>query len=220
MQGRGRSTEGTDIWTYWFGSKRAPIDPDEISASQRKEIYRAVAATEKIFGLPFLNKTINLSLRIRALVKIFPSAIFIQIHRNPIDIAQSIYKIRSKKPEQEYFGAMPKECENRQGKSVLQQVCEQVYNIEKNIAFEKSVVGEKRFLSISYKNICQNPTAVLLKVADFMNNNNAPVRICNPVPDNFMLSSGRKIDKDSYSTICDLLENLYGKANLLKSIEK
>jgi hypothetical protein len=219
IQGRGRSTEGTYIWEYWFGIKRGPYEPEDLSDEQINQIYQAVAATERIFDLPFVNKTINLSLRIRALVKIFPSALFIKITRNPIDIAQSIYQIRLKKPDLGYFGARPRECKKINGKNLIKQVCEQVYYIEKSINFERAAVGEDRFITVFYRDLCENPLGELKKIADFMSANGAPAKVTRPVPVFFKYSTGRKIGENEYHTMCSLLAELYSKnTSLPKSI--
>jgi hypothetical protein len=219
IKGPSHSTEGTYVWEYWFGTKRAPYEPNDLSADQIKQIYQAVAATERTFNLPFVNKTINLSLRIRALAKIFPSALFLQIMRNPIDIAQSIYKIRSGKPDFGYFGARPKECKTESGKNLIEQVCEQVYYIEKSIAFERAAVGESRFKTVFYKNICENPLGELQKIADHMCAHGAPAEVTRSVPAFFKYSTGRKIGEKEYHTMCNLLAELYSKdANLDKNI--
>lgn len=211
IKGRARSTEGTDIWEFWFGSRRSPVEPEELSSSQIRLIYQAVAVTEHTFDLPFVNKTINLALRIRALAKVFPSAIFIQIVRDPVDVAQSIYKIRLGKPDRGYFGARPRECEGQDDRNLIEQVCEQVYYIEKNIAFERSVVGENRFLTVAYEDVCKNPLKELYRIAEFMNNNGAPAKVVRSVPPFFKAHQGSKIAKDEYITMCELLEKLYSQ---------
>jgi hypothetical protein len=211
IKGRGRSTEGTYIWEYWFGTRRSSFEPNDLSTEQINQIYQAVAATERCFDLPFINKTINLSLRIRALAKVFPSALFIQIKRNPIDIAQSIYKIRLGKTDRGYFGARPRECDNGGENNLIQEVCEQVYYIEKSIASEKSAIGESKFMTVSYKDICEKPTAELQRIAEFMNSNGAPARVTQQVPERFKCSTGRKIGEKEYNIMHTFLAELYKK---------
>lgn len=206
--GRGAPAEGETIWAYWFGNRYGPVAPEAVSPQQAQGMYRAVAATEQVFGLPFFNKTTVLSLRIRAIRKVFPNALFIQVMRDPLDMAQSIYRARTTRYPT-WLGARPKECETVAGKSVLQQVCEQVYYVEKNIARERAVVGEQAFLTVHYKDVCQHPQREVERIAAFMDANGAPARVTRSLPDSFKLSHGRKVEEADYHEMRRLLDKLY-----------
>lgn len=207
-EGRGAPAEGETIWAYWFRNRYGPVEPEEVSPRQAQGMYRAVAATEQIFGLPFFNKTTVLSLRIRAIRKVFPNALFIQVMRDPLDMAQSIYKARTTRYPH-WLGARPRECENVDGKSVLEQVCEQVYYVEKNIARERTAVGEQAFLTVQYKDVCQNPQREAERIAAFMDANGAPAKLTRPLPESFKLSHGRKVEEAEYNEMRRLLDRLY-----------
>lgn len=212
--GLGRPHESSEIWNYWFQAKNTASDPGDISADQQRVIYQAVAATERIFNLPFVSKTVDLAIRIRALDQIFPRALFIQIVRDPLDTAQSLFNARKIDfPEREFFSTRPRECEDVYDKNVIEQVCEQVYYIEKNIAFERSVVGEDRFISVRYKDVCENPLYELNRIASFMGSHSVPVQIVRSIPGSFHYSHGRKIDKTDYLAMAAYLEDLYGQEN-------
>lgn len=206
--GRAAPAEGETIWGYWFRNRYGPVEPEDVSAEQAQAMYQAVAATEEAFGLPFFNKTTVLSLRIRAIRKVFPNALFIQIMRDPLDTAQSIYKARTTKYPT-WLGARPKECQEIGGKSVLQQVCEQVYYVEKNIARERSLVGEAAFLTVHYKDVCANPQREAERIAAFMDGNGAPAKVVRRLPESFELSYGRKVEEAEYYEMRRLLDKLY-----------
>ncbi len=206
--GRGAPAEGETIWAYWFRNRYGPVEPEEVTPQQARGMYRAVAATEQIFGLPFFNKTTVLSLRIRAIRKVFPDALFIQVMRDPLDTAQSIYKARTTRYPH-WLGARPRECENVDGKSVLEQVCEQVYYVEKNIARERTAVGEQAFLTVHYKDVCANPQREAERIAAFMDANGAPAKLTRSLPESFELSHGRKVEEAEYHEMRRLLDRLY-----------
>ena len=207
-EGRAAPAEGETIWAYWFRNRYGPVEPEEVTPQQVQGMYQAVAATEQIFGLPFFNKTTVLSLRIRAIRKVFPNALFIQVMRDPLDTVQSIYKARTTRYPQ-WLGARPRECENIDGKSVLEQVCEQVYYVEKNIARERAAVGEQAFLTVHYKDVCANPQREAERIAAFMDANGAPAKLTRPLPDSFKLSHGRKVEESEYHEMRRLLDRLY-----------
>ena len=206
--GRGAPAEGETIWAAWFRNRYSPVAPEDVSSQQAQQMVRAVAATEHVFGLPFFNKTTVLSLRIRAIRKVFPNALFIQVMRDPLDTAQSIYKARTTRYPT-WLGARPHECENIDGKSVLQQVCEQVYYVEKNIARERTAVGNQAFLTVHYKDVCQNPQREAERIATFMDANGAPAKVTRSLPASFKLSHGRKVDESEYHEMRRTLDKLY-----------
>ena len=210
--GIGRPVEGGDIWNYYFQTYNAPVEPDQLSPEQRRLIYQAVAGTERIFDMPFVNKTVDLSVRIRALVQIFPTALFIQVVRDPLDVAQSLLKAHLYDySDQKFFSTRPREYADLRRKSKVEQVCGQVYYIEKNIAFERTIVGQDSFLTASYRDVCENPTRELRRIAKFMNAHGAPARIVRSVPDSFSYSHGRKVDEATYLVMAAGLEKLYGQ---------
>ena len=208
--GRSAPAEGETIWGYWFGKRYEAVDPQELPAEQQAQMYRAVAATENIFGAPFLNKTTTLSLRIRAIVKTFPNALFIEVDRDPLDSAQSIYLARTNRYHH-WLGAMPKECEASEKKSIVEQVCDQIFYIEKNIAFERSILGDERFTTVAYKDLCENPTREVGRIVEFLASHGVPAKISKTLPDSFKFSHGQKIDEKPYLIMKQYLEGLYGQ---------
>jgi hypothetical protein len=170
---------------------------------------RAVAVTELVFGSPFVNKTTALSLRIRALAEAFPTALFVQVHRDPLDTAQSILRARlTEYPD--WLGARPRECEDVSGKSVERQVCDQVFYIERSIARERNAVGEERFLSVSYRDACEHPDRELERIRGFMAGHGAPTQRIRAVPASFPFSHGCKVDQEQYRRMQAYLEELAG----------
>ncbi|GJM42828.1 MAG: hypothetical protein DHS20C20_31100 [Ardenticatenaceae bacterium] len=208
--GRSAPAEGETIWGHWFGKRYEAVDPQELTPEQQAQMYRAVAATENILGAPFLNKTTTLSLRIRAIVKTFPKALFIQVTRNQLDSAQSIYLARTNRYHH-WLGAMPKECEASEKKSIVEQVCDQIYYIEKNIAYERSIIGDERFTTVAYKDLCENPTREVGRIVEFLAGHGVPAKISKSLPDSFKFSHGQKIDETPYLVMKHYLESLYSQ---------
>jgi hypothetical protein len=200
---------GLEIFDQWFPDRY--VEPGELCAGYQQAIYQAVAATERIFDRPFVDKEQKHSVRIQALVGIFPNILFIQCIRDPLAMAQSIFIARTRDFPREWFSAKPKEYDRIKDKGLIEQVCEQVYFIEQNIAADRAVVGEGRFHFVNYRDLCQNPQREINRIAEFMNDHGAPTQIIRPVPDSFHFSSGRKIDKATYLAMADYLEALYGR---------
>ncbi len=214
--------EGNWVWNQWFPEDVHHVPPGYLSTKAQKNIHRAVAGTERVFGRPFVNKRIRNSVRIEALAEIFPTAIFIQCTRDPLDIAQSIYIARThdfpfqdkctKDPSQWWSSVKPREYETIVKKGLIEQVCEQIYFVEQHIDRARDALGDDRFLEIDYKSLCQAPRREIDRVIEFMNANNAPTCILKPIPAAFSYSTGRKIDRGTYCALAEYLSELYQRA--------
>ncbi len=206
-RGAGAPTEGEFIWSYFFKTRYGPVDPGQVTSDQRNAIYQAVAATERAFDLPFVNKSAVLSLRIRALVKIFPDALFIHVTRDSLDVAQSIFRARRSRYAS-WIGPRPRQCAEETNKSLREQVCDQVHYVEENIAYERLIVGESRFLSVAYKDVCDGPLRQLERIAHFMRSHGVPAKILRAVPKSFTHSHGCKVDQADYMAMRAYFEKL------------
>jgi hypothetical protein len=219
-QGYGKGWGGPhtgELWDNWFPD--GYIGRGELDTECQRLIYQAVAATERIFDCPFVGKAQRHCVRIQALVEIFPNALFIQNVRDPLDTAQSIYIARTRDlprvphrpedPRRAWFSVKPREYDRIKDKGLVEQVCEQVYFIEQNIAADRAIVGEDRFHFVHYEDVCQDPRRDVKRIADFLNSHGAPTRIVRPAPAFFDFSSGRKVAKDTYIAMAEYLETLY-----------
>ena len=207
-KGKAAPIEGEAIWNYLFGTKYDAVEPEDLSVAQQRKIQKVIHMTELAFGgLPFVDKSTALSVRIRALTKVFPQASFIHVTRDYLDTAQSILVARQTKfPE--WIGPRPTECLHSENDTLVQQVCKQVFYTEANIAMEKAVVGEDRFLTIPYSNVCNNPRATFDQIVDFLANRQVPIEVLSPATEPFEQSTGRKVSEDDYAALKNEFEVL------------
>lgn len=219
-EGWGGPNEANGIFERWFPEEEHYVPPGYLSSADRNGVYRAVAGTERVFDRPFVNKCIRNSVRIEALAEIFPTALFIQCLRDPLAMAQSIYIARTQdlpfKPDevdplQWWFSVKPKEYEQIKCKSMVAQVCEQVYYVEQNILAARQTLGDNRFLLVDYKDLCRSPRRTMDNIVRFMNERNAPTQITKPLPISFPYSNKRKIERAEYQALGDYLSQLYNR---------
>ncbi len=215
--------EGHWVWNQFFPDD-APshyVPPGYLAPRQRRDLYRIVAGTERVFGRPFVSKHIRNSVRIQALAEVFPTALFIQCQRDPLDTAQSIYIARTRDlpfvehavrdPARWWFSVKPREYAEIKDKGLVAQVCEQVYAIQRQIVQDRAVLGQERFLTVKYSDLCQRPQDEMERVVAFMTTHNAPTRILKPIPQAFPFSTGCKVEREVYQAMADYLERLYEK---------
>ena len=189
--GRGSPTEGEFIWAYWFKRLMGEVAPGEVLPQMKRAMYRGVAATERLSGRPFVNKTTVLSVRIRALVDTFPNALFIHVQRDPIDVAQSLLVAREVL-KRNWLGARPKECDDLPDDDVVGQVCAQVRFTHNRIVTDQENTGSDRFLTIEYQQLCANPSQELERVKRFFSKFGVPVTVVGEAPTSLPFANGKR----------------------------
>jgi hypothetical protein len=214
-RGWGNPSDSVMIWQHWFAASHHSTAVDQLSPDRQRKLYQAVAGTERIFGRPFVDKATDNSVRICALSEVFPRALFIQCIRAPLAVAQSIYvgrsgEVRRGRPPSNTTFTKPKEFSLIRHKSLVEQSCELLYFIEQNIATEKETVSPDRFLTVHYKEVCLNPQAEVSRILSFIRYHGTPVEQVRPTPQKFRFSHVRRVDAETYQTIIDHLERLYG----------
>ncbi len=209
IDGPGAPTEGEVIWGHWFGTRYDAVAPGTISNEAASDMYRAVAGTAHILGAPFVNKTTALSLRLQAMLEVFPDAYFLRLHRDPLDIAQSIYIGRTTRYD-EWLGARPPECVDMHGVELTTQVATQVFHIERRIDESVSRIGADRFLDVPYADVCDAPQRMLSSIVGFMKEHGVRADQVRPVPDRFEMSAGQKVDDVTYAALRRALNRLAG----------
>ncbi|OQX52274.1 MAG: hypothetical protein B5M53_09055 [Candidatus Cloacimonas sp. 4484_209] len=178
------------IWRRWFptdwNASYHYVGPSYLSTQEKMEIRATIANIEKIYNAPFINKNVYNSVRIRALVDIFPSSLFLQLKRDPIQIALSILEGRKKSKDiNQWWSVMPREINQLRYKSHIEQIAGQVYYIEKNIEEDMEIVGVDRFYIVSYKRLCKAPQAELQSIKLFLTSKGVPLRTKYDIPTSF-----------------------------------
>ncbi len=209
-QGWASPNDSAMIWGHWFSNRFT--GPDELTPEAQRAVYQIVAGTEKVFDAPFVDKAAENSVRVGALVQIFPNALFLRCIRNPLAVAQSIYIARTQSgyPVDRWFSTRPKELQELRSKDLVEQVSGQVYFTEQNITEGLSLVSPDRILPIEYKKVCYEPQNQVKRIADFMNHHSAPTQQLRAPPTQFPYSYTRRLDVATYQLLIDQLERFYG----------
>lgn len=187
----------------WFWNRWFPTEWNEgynytregyLSEHDKFLMYQSVRGIEQAFEAPFINKNVKHSVRIRVLLEVFPKALFIQMKRNPFDNANSILKGRKERNENinDWWSVMPKEISYLKDKDYLEQICGQVFYIEKHIEEDITKVSKERLYVVRYDELCTNPKKELDKIADFVSAHGCNLRIKYGIPESFKKSEYKR----------------------------
>jgi hypothetical protein len=164
-----------ESWQFlyrWFpeGYQNHYVSYDQFSSSYFDIMRTEVCALSSIKDGPFMLKNTVNSLRIAPLFKVFPNSLFIVCERNKIDTCQSILRLRRKrKNPNKWVGPAPKEYGKLKSLNIHQQVCGQVYFIDKQIENDKKQFGlHDQFLHINYQQVCLQPEETINQIQEFL----------------------------------------------------
>ena len=157
-------SDGWRIFHRWFPRNGTlPIE----KMPRLYELKNIVRIYEKLFDAPFINKNNANSVRIRELSELFPDALFIHVHRDPMQSALSLLDARQKHRvhADEGWGPPPPDLKNSRFPSEESLVAQQVVGLQRHIEDSLSVIPDLQRISISYEDFCRAP-AQLCKLVE------------------------------------------------------
>ena len=203
--------DGFPIWNRWLGEDRNSL-PTKIDQAKLEEMRLFFRAWSAAFPLPFLNKNNRNTLAIPFLEANLDHVQYLEIRRNPIFVVQSLILSRVAVQGSKYIGWGLKSTDSdRRGDPLryIDDICEQVYEVEKSLDEAKLKIPTQRYLSVSYEDLCSKPKAVIQQVSDFLG-------IPHPNPDElkdlqpFQNTNIQRLDDQEWDRINSCLSKLYG----------
>ena len=153
------------LWDRWFGSDRDRI-PSTVDARNVRAMRAFFGAMEAAFGLPVLNKNNHLVTCAPLVADILPTARFICLRRDPLQLAQSLLKARldiQGDPKTPYGVAPPPS--SARPRSVAEDVVAQVRLYRRLMMDAQRRLPPERFWVVDYERFCGDPAALVRKVA-------------------------------------------------------
>lgn len=162
--------DGFPIWNRWLGEDRNAV-PDHISTETLQDMQRFFRAWRSAFPQAFLNKNNRNSLCIPWFESHLDEVRYLEIRRNPIYVVQSLILSREAVQGSKYIAWGLKSTDSQAGEDPLRYVddiCNQVYEVEKDLDAACAQIPAARYLSIRYEDFCEDPVAVVQAVARFI----------------------------------------------------
>jgi hypothetical protein len=182
-------SDGWGIFHRWFPRNGTRTQGTVHALHELKNIVRIY---EKLFDAPFINKNNANALRIRDLAALFPDAVFVHVHRSPIQTVFSLLEARRKQNigADQWWGPIPPDLIDCQFESEEARVVRQVAGLENAIRNSLKVVQEGRRISVSYESFCQDPTWLCERIEAFYTNTGYELKPRRgDVPKNYRVSS-------------------------------
>jgi hypothetical protein len=159
--------QGWQLFNRWLPADLDYIDPASLDAAAVDEMRATIAGLQACFGAPFASKWQRHAARLRALAAAFPEALFVHLRRSPVLTAQSILAGRREflGDERAWLSARPRHYDAIKDLTPVEQVCEQVCGLDRDIAEDRALIGEDRFFTATYEEFCTSPESVFTGLA-------------------------------------------------------
>ena len=168
---RGPSECG-NFWYRWMPKEKHFLDSGDLSIEALNEIGHNLFSVINRFDKPLVIKNLNAGQRLRVISKIAPDAKFIFVKRNPIFVAQSIFKVKQKlgKQNKQWWSIMPKNVGSLLDLPPHEQIVKQIFYLEKQIFLDKKLIPPTNFMELNYEDFITNIESAINKVRYFIDN--------------------------------------------------
>jgi hypothetical protein len=204
--------QGWRLWNRWLPEELDYIDPAQLAESTIDEMRATVHGLQRCIDAPFVNKWQRHVPRLRALAAAFPEALFVNLTRDPVMVAQSILAGRRQflGDETAWLSARPRNYALIRDGDPVDQVCRQVVSLERDIDDDIASIGAERFMNASYEALCADPGRVLDSVADwYRNRTGQTLAIRQPLAVTLHAQAERKVSPEEFGRIETTLRALY-----------
>lgn len=199
------------IWNRWFGEDRNRV-PDTIPDASKRDVKRFFDTWFAVTEKPFVNKNNRNSLHASLFDKLFENSFFVEIHRNPIYVVQSLILSRRTVQGSDKIGWGLLADDSKQAADPLgyiDGICEQVYRVDQVIARERAKIDPEKYIRIAYKEFCRNPAGLVIEVARRTHQEVRDLDALSALTFS-TASNGKRLGDDEFERICQCVERLYG----------
>lgn len=177
-QGKAAPSECGEYWYRFFRRKPQYVPLEEADPPKLRQLRASVRALGNAFGKPILFKNMNCALRLMPTAQALPEALFIVTHRNIIDNACSLLKVRQQVYGDyiHWWSMEPPTVEQLKGLSPHEQVIEQIRHIDNLIETQSQIIGRDRFIHIQYEQFCDDVHGTLSKFDRFFAHHDVDIK--------------------------------------------
>lgn len=188
--------DGLHPWDRWLGGLRTRPDLDLLERSH-DSMQRFFGAYEKMTGRPLVTKYNILNSIASEVARALPTARFVCMERQPLDLAQSLLVARSHVHGtiEEPYGLSPP---SERLSDPIADVVRQVKYLLGQGRVQASLLGPERFRMVSYEDLCVRPREIVSEISrEWLGVESDP----STIPPTLTVSDARKVDDETYNLL-------------------
>lgn len=159
--------DGFHVWNRWLGTDRYRT-PQMLDAAATAEMRQLFWAWLEAFQLPLLNKNNRNADCVSLLGRVFEHAYFIVVRRDPVYVAQSLLIARQQIQGSKAlaWGLRSRDQDPARGPlGYVDDVCEQVFAIDRKLQEDQHRLGADRFIDVEYERFCEDPAKSIQEIS-------------------------------------------------------
>jgi len=206
-------SHGRHIWARWFPGDQGYVPAGFLAQEQMQEIRGTIATIERAFDLPFFNKAQGHCVRILPLHEAFPEAVYLRVSRDHLQTAQSLLLGRKRYfgDAKKWFSVKPKAYDRIARFEPCQQICEQLFEIEKDLDRDLGDVAAGRVFDLQYESFCSDPNGNMKRFQEFYESVSGKKLVGRtPLPESFQVSSKQSANQSEYDELKFHIHRLWG----------
>lgn len=199
------------LWKKWFSSPGEKIGEQILDEKAADELRSTIACMEQIHGSPFVNKWTGNSCRMVALAELFPEVVFIRVHRDPLQVVQSMLVARRQLWADPFrpIISWPAEYDESRDIPYTENICRHFERIERAMDEAEQQIAEACIFHVTYRRLCESPREVIEEFRDFYKKRSGyELELTNPIPSCFHYSSSIKVQPEEYEAFKKCLDTL------------
>lgn len=200
----------SECWQWWY--RFFPRDPvytaSDADQTAMRCFRRSLLALTVAFDKPVAFKNLYAGMRLRAITKHVPEALFVVVQRNELDNAASLLKARMQVHGNydSWFSVPPPGVESLRSLPAAEQVVRQIRSIHETIEHDLQHTAGHKVLKMDYEEWCTDVHEGLRKFASFLAVNGVTVRHTRQVPSTFERAPGNGLPAKLHSELLQCIK--------------
>ncbi|BDQ34704.1 sulfotransferase [Pseudodesulfovibrio portus] len=169
------------FWFRWFGGYDDPIPEDRIDWEGLCGLLNQMGHA---FGRPIVHQSLAAFNHLRGMARRLENTLFIRLHRNPVDNALSILKMRKDYhgDREKWHSVRPSNYEQVKGRGWAGQIAGQLHGIRTDL---DSQLAGLEVIDVAYPDVCARPGDLVDAVSQWLRHRGYPVGSLQPAPEPF-----------------------------------
>ncbi|MCP4003694.1 MAG: sulfotransferase [bacterium] len=159
------------FWEHHFPfSEHHEPSLDELADVDVVRLATHLGQLERSLGRPLLLKNLLLSFVLPFLAEHFPTAVFVQLHRPLLPVAQSILRVRKETYGSDiaWWSVRPRDAEAFLEESAPEQIAYQIERVLEAIRRARQTMSTTRWLDVDYQAMCAAPAQTAARLAEYV----------------------------------------------------
>lgn len=200
--------EAGQFWYRWFPRQPQYVAADSVGLDRLRSLRAVIADMVTSFDAPIVFKNLTCGMRLHALARLFPEALFVVLRRDPLWTAHSLLVGRKRlfNDATHWWSLQPPTIDDIQNLPPADQVARQVVDIYRTIDRDAAILGADRFHDVGYEAFCADPRATVNGIIAWVERHGWTLNRRSTPPEEFPRSEAKRLDAAEFAALEQAVE--------------